>query len=94
MSTKINEFIASLVDASIPEEQQSFLLNSTDNDAFGGDNSGNSCSNFTAACTGTNNNCTNYGRVCDKSLNTGDCKNVDNRFDTNSDYTCTGPIKP
>ena len=97
MATKINEFIASLVDASIPEEQQSFLLTSTDGNIQGGDNIEGTCVNHDASgCTGTNNKCTNYGGSCLKGKNTSECANhEDNRLDKNDAcIIITLPIEP
>ena len=96
MATKINEFIASLVDASIPEEQQSFLLTSADSDVQGGDNIEGICINRNATgCAGTNHECTNFGNYCAAGKNTKLCDNrEESGFDQNSDYSCIPPIKP
>ena len=92
----MKEFIASLVDASLPEEQQSFLLTSADGHMLGGDNTKGTCVNdHSEGCTGTNEKCTNYGPECVDGDNTYLCLNTEHTgFDTDSDFTCTGPIKP
>lgn len=76
---KIEDFITRLSDPNLPEDQQSFILQSEDDDVSAGDNTGASCTNRSIlSCGGNNNNgnCTNYS-VCGGATNYGNCKNFD-----------------
>lgn len=66
--SRIEKFVSGIVDATLPEEQQSLILNS-DLDSMGcGTNS--KCTNFSAdGCKGTNSGCTNAKTCGDKSTN-------------------------
>lgn len=79
MKSKMKEFIASLLDASLPEEQQTFLLSTTDGDIQGGDNLEGTCYNETDACGYTNDKCINKGDACLDSTNY-DCTNLKDDF--------------
>lgn len=81
MSSKLNEFIASLVDATVPEHQQSYLLNVTgtgDPDELIIINSDNCTNRNYTVCNGHNTGCTNYGEACIIGTNTGTCFNLKN----------------
>lgn len=74
----MKNFIASLADANLPEEQQSYLLNTSEKNIQGGDNVQGSCSNARSqSCAGINDKCTNYGKSCDTSTNRKTCVNRD-----------------
>ena len=85
---KIEDFITRLSDPNLPEYQQSFILQSEDDDVCaGGDNDG--CSNYSAAaCNNTNTECRNHG-VCDKAINSGGCRNFQ---PVEADADCTKPV--
>lgn len=76
MATKINDFISSLTDASLPEHQQSFLLSPDEGDVNGGDNV--ECSNASTACghDSKNYSCINEGDGCIGADNIEDCVNI------------------
>lgn len=73
---KIEDFITRLSDPNLPEEQQSFILQSEDDDVCAGGNNSNCTNYYAPACSDTNYGCTNRG-VCDKATNSGTCKNLE-----------------
>lgn len=95
---KIEDFITRLSDPNLPEEQQSFILQSEDDDVCAGDNTGTSCTNRSEASCGvgnTNKKCTNY-EICGGSDNTGECENFEPKpvnipclFPINTDRGCS-----
>lgn len=87
--SKIEKFVSGIVDATLPEEQQSLILNS-DLDSMGGDNS--RCQNYASdACAGKNDRCSNAGSCGERSENEG-CFNGVIVF--NPENTCGPMIKP
>ena len=88
MKKEMKEFIDSLVDASIPEEQQSFLLTGGILENIDGTNYG--CKNQSRACATTNYGCTNIGDFCYNSTNENTCTNVSDTLDPKPDPE--GPI--
>ncbi len=87
--SKIEKFVSGIVDATLPEEQQSLILNS-DLDSMGGANT--RCRNFTPdGCAGKNAECSNAGNCGEKSDNT-DCTNGIIFY--NPENTCGPMIKP
>lgn len=75
---KLEDFITRLSDPNLPEDQQSFILQSEDDDVCAGSNSG-TCINYDAdSCGGEENinaRCTNHG-VCGGATNEDGCKNL------------------
>jgi hypothetical protein len=71
---KIQDFVESLVDSSLPEEQQSVVLTSDLELVGGTDNT--DCTNNSTACQNVSNEkCTNSGSNCKGSKNSN-CLNV------------------
>ncbi|MCD8032432.1 MAG: hypothetical protein LUF85_16815 [Bacteroides sp.] len=76
---RIEEFVTSLENPILEENQQAVVLQS-ELSVIAGDNG--TCSNDGAlSCSGINKRCTNYGHVCDTSDNGKNCKNYDKIID-------------